>query len=188
MMRPQNAFGMMILWVMATVWMILPAHAANPGNGITVTEASGSSQTDRPFTISRVFAQGDIPNFAQARVAGQAVPTQCDVKTRWPDGSVQHSLISFKATLPASGQVDVDFINQAGGNNGGALSQNEMLAAVYDFGADIQISNGILTETAGARTMLNDGAYNEGQVLQSYMIKIGSVGFWSRILKYTIFK
>jgi len=161
MMRtPQKAFGMMILWVMATGWIIFPAQAADPGNSITVTEASGSSQTDRPLTLSRVFAQGDIPNFAKARVGGLAVPTQCDVKTRWPDGSVQHAIISFKATLPASGQVEVDFINQAGGNNGGALTQNEMLAAEYDFGADIQISNGSLTETAGARTLLNDGAYS----------------------------
>ncbi len=159
MMRPQKAFGMIILWVIVTGWIIAPAHAANLDNGITVTEASGSSQTDRPFTISRVFAQGDIPGFAQARVGGLAVPTQCNVKTRWPDGSVRHAMISFKGTLSASGQVDVDFINQAGGNNGGALRQSEMLAAFYDFGADIQISNGSLTETAGAKTMLDDGAY-----------------------------
>ena len=105
MMRPQKAFGMVILWGMATGWIISPAQAANPGNGITVTEASGSSQTDRPLTLSRVFAQGDIPDFAKARVGGVAVPSQCDVKTRWPDGSVQHAMISFKATLPASGQV-----------------------------------------------------------------------------------
>ena len=159
-MRPQKAFGMIILWVIFTGWSIPPAQAANPGNGISVTEASGSSQTDRPLTVSRVFAQGDIPNFAKARVEGQAVPTQCDVKTRWPDGSVQHAMISFKATLPASGQVDVDFINQAGGNNGGALTQNEMLAAVYDFGAEIQLSNGSLIETARARTLLDEGAYS----------------------------
>jgi len=119
MMRPQKACRTIILWVMVTGWIIPPAQAASPGNGITVTEASGSSQTDRPLTLSRVFAQGDIPNFAKARVGGLAVPTQCDVKTRWPDGSVQHAIISFKATLPASGQVEVDFINQAGGNNGG---------------------------------------------------------------------
>jgi len=89
MMRAQKTLGMIILWVMATGWIMPLAQAASPGNGITVTEASGSSQTDRPLTLSRVFAQGDIPNFAKARVGGVAVPTQCDVKTRWPDGSVQ---------------------------------------------------------------------------------------------------
>ena len=160
MMRSQKALGRIILWVMATGWIMPLAQAANPGNGVTVTEASGSSQTDRPLTLSRVFAQGDIPNFAKARVGGLAVPTQCDVKTRWPDGSVQHAIISFQVTLPALGQVEVDFINQAGGNNGGALTQNEMLAADYDFGAEIQISNGSLTETARARTLLDDGAYS----------------------------
>jgi len=70
MMRPQIALGKMILWVIVTGWIIPPAQAANPGNGITIIEASGSSQTDRPLTISRVFAQGDIANFAQARVGG----------------------------------------------------------------------------------------------------------------------
>ena len=120
MMRPQRALGRIILWGMATGWILSPAQAVSPGNGVTVTEASGSSQTDRPMTLSRVFAQGDIPNFAKARVGGLAVPTQCDVKTRWPDGSVQHAIISFQVTLPASGLVEVDFINQAGGNNGAA--------------------------------------------------------------------
>ena len=72
MMRTQKAFGRTILWGILTGLIILPAQAANPDNGITVIEASGSSQTDRPLTISRVFAQGDIPNFAQARVGGLA--------------------------------------------------------------------------------------------------------------------
>jgi hypothetical protein len=125
--------------------------AAAPSNSVTIKDQSGSAQSNRPFSISRVFAKGDIPHFAQAVVGGSAVTTQCDVKTRWPDGSVQHAIMSFQASLPASGSITVNFVDQATGNNAGAMTQAQMLAA--NWGAEIDITNGT-TLTANARAML----------------------------------
>ena len=65
-------------------------------NSVTIKELTGSTQTNRPFTVSRV-AQGDIGNYAQARVNGTPVLTQCDVKSRWPDGSLN---MRWSASMP----------------------------------------------------------------------------------------
>ena len=90
-----------------------PSAAARVPNSIFITTVAKS---DRPYTISRVFAQSEIPRFAQAVVDGSPVPTQCDVKTRWPDGSVAHAMISFWAAS-ASNKITVDFVDQETGNN-----------------------------------------------------------------------
>lgn len=97
-------------------------------NSVTITETTGTAQANRPFTVSRFFAKGEIPQYAQAVVAGSPVTTQCDVKTRWEDGSLQHALVTFQASLPASGSLKVAFTNQSSGNNTGALDKAGMLA------------------------------------------------------------
>lgn len=62
------------------------------GNGIVVMDNSGSLQSNSPETVTRFFKEGEIPHYAQAIVNGAAVLTQCDVKNRWPDGSVRSGL------------------------------------------------------------------------------------------------
>src|SRR5262252_11237783 len=89
-------------------------------NSISIKDTSGAAQTNRPFTISRVFAKGEIAHFAQAVITAP-VQTQCDVKTRWPDGSVEHAMVSFLANVPANGSITVSFQDQASGNNTGQL-------------------------------------------------------------------
>lgn len=137
-----------------------PQAPTSPGpptvpNGVTIRGINGSGE--RPFTISRVFAQGHIPRFAQAQVEGVPTPTQCDVKTRWPDGSVQHALISFWAD--ASRNLAVDFIDQESGNNDGALGPEGMLGYAYDFGAWMELDKAGTVLAADARAMLADGAF-----------------------------
>src|SRR5215469_11607720 len=108
-----------LLFVITT---LLPwsAWAQTPPNSVKITDKSGSAQTNRPFTVSRVFAQGDIPHFAQAVVGGTAVTTQCDVKSRWSDGSVKHAIVSFQASLSANASITVNFVDRPTGNNTGA--------------------------------------------------------------------
>lgn len=81
-------------------------------NFITV-ENQAAEQRNRPLTVSRSFAQGEIPRCPQAVLGGNPLETQCDVKTRWPDGSVRHVLVTFFADLPAKKLVRVDFRDQA---------------------------------------------------------------------------
>lgn len=119
----------------------LPAAlAAGPANSIAITELRGTAQSGRPFTISRVFAQGEISGFPQPVLGGvPATLWQADVKTRWPDGTVQHALVSFQASLAANAVLTVTFVNNANpcssGNraacDGASLTQQQML----DFNA-----------------------------------------------------
>lgn len=125
-----------------------------PGNAILIEDLGHKSRADRPFTISRVFAHGEIPHYAQAVIAGSPVPTQCDVKTRWPDGSVRHALLSFWAGLERKKAVQVDFVDQTEGSTEGALSKAEMLGFLDGkWNAIIQASTDVKTGSTASRSV-----------------------------------
>jgi hypothetical protein len=136
-----------------------PPPAPSAGNTITIQDTSGVTQTNRPISVSRAFVQGEIPNYAQASIGGTAVLTQCDVKNRWPDGSVKFAIVSLIVpSLPASGSVTVAFSNQTTGNNTGFLTQSDMLSTSYNFQAQIQ-EMGTSSHTVSARNMLSNGNF-----------------------------
>lgn len=152
--------------LVACLLMATMGSAFAATNAVTITNQSGSARSNTPYSISRVFEQGEIAQFAQARVNGTPITTQCDVKTRWPDGSLQHAIVSFLVNLPASGAVTVDFINSSAGNNSTGMTKAEMLAA--NWGAQIEVTNGS-TLTANARTILNDWNGSDSRV--TYWLK-----------------
>lgn len=127
---------------------------AAPQNSIFISSLSKKSQPGRPFSISRVFAPGEISNFAQARVKEALLPTQCDVKTRWPDGSLQHAIVSFIADVPAAGKLVVEFINQTDGGNPGGLDKTGMLA--QDWQASIELVSRDSVQSIDARRIITD--------------------------------
>jgi hypothetical protein len=137
------------------IFCIAPAITAAPANSITV-QVEGSIKS-RPLTVSRVFAQGDIPDCAQAVIGSKPLETQCNVMTRWPDGSVQHVLLSFWLTSPRT--TEVSFRNQAEPAGDGELTVSEMLSDQYDFSAVIELDNGIDVLRADARDMLSAGDF-----------------------------
>ncbi|MGB9608825.1 MAG: hypothetical protein ACPL3E_00435, partial [Minisyncoccia bacterium] len=128
------------------------------GNAIMICELAGVTTNNYPIQIARPFVQGEIRNYPQAVVDNTPVPTQADVKSRWPDGSVKHAIISFLIpTLNANSNVVVKFQNQTTVNNT-PLSQTEMLSSNYNFEAKMELTNG-QTQTVSARTMLQNGNY-----------------------------
>jgi hypothetical protein len=148
------------------LWLIPAAvlAAAQQFNAVTIADLSGSADHLRPFTISRFFARGEIRHYAQARVNGRPVMTQCDVKTRWPDGSVQHALVSFLSEVKPFEELIVDFADQPSGNNDGALSVKQMLrldgiASPGAWGARIEAAAGGVRRAADARAMLANGSW-----------------------------
>jgi hypothetical protein len=125
------------------------------GDQVTITDASGLGQTNRPVSIARPFAQGEIANFAQASIGGSALLTQCDVKNRWPDGSLKFAVISFVIpSISANGSVVVSFANQSTGNNTGFLAQSDMLNSAYNFDGQIRLS-GTASHNISARGVLS---------------------------------
>ncbi len=126
---------------------------------VRIFETSGNTQNNRAVSIARPFRQGEITGFAKASINGTSVLTQCDVKNRWPDGSLKYAIVSFVIpSLPSNGSVDIKFTNQSSGNNTGFLNQAQMLDNGYNFDGTI-VMTGAETQTVSARTMLNAGDF-----------------------------
>lgn len=113
------------------------AFATTPTDSLTISDTTGSTQTNRPVTISRFFALSEIAAYPQAGLCTDStcvsvsswLSTQADVKTRWTGGSVQHAMVSFVVpSISANGSVYVTFRSQASGNNTGYLNGAGMLA------------------------------------------------------------
>jgi hypothetical protein len=121
---------------------------------VRITDVSRSGQTDRPISIARAFAQGEIHDFAQASINGTLLPTQCDVKNRWPDGSLKFAIVSFVVpSIPSKGSVVVTFSNQPSGNNDGFLVKSDMLSSAYNFDGQLQLT-GNANRRISARSIL----------------------------------
>jgi len=147
-----------VLIVLLPMMLAVAAPAAGPSNAITISDLGGNSGKSRPFTISRFFARGDIRHFAAARIDGTVAMTQCDVKTRWPDGSVQHALVSFFAPVGRDETLTVDFVDQPAGNNDHPLGSAEMLRLDY-WGAEMEAAAAGVAKSADARAMLRAGSW-----------------------------
>src|ERR1700675_85263 len=120
---------------MKTIILISLVGALNASNSVTVTDTSGSLQTSRPVSISRIFTTGEIAAYAQPSGGGTPLTTwQCDRKSQWADGSLKHAIISFTQTISANGSVTIAFVNNvnpsSAGNqtatNSAALTQAQM--------------------------------------------------------------
>lgn len=149
------------------------ARAQGPGNAILIEDPGRGKDlpNSRPFLVSRIFAQGEMPACAQASIDGAAVETQCNVKGRWRDGSLKHAILVFWADLPAKGHIQVDFIPADCTEDGPGLGREEVLnyldgkwGGVIEAKANTGQAEGA-TALANVRTMLEqwDGrASDEG--------------------------
>jgi hypothetical protein len=128
--------------------------AARPaGNAVTLA-GTGSNV---PVRLGRPFVQGEIRGAPQAVLGGTRLPTQADVKTRWPDGSVQHAILFFVVPRLA-GSATIGFVDGPA-TPGAPLSREAMLDPGFDFDAAIRIAQGGQTQVASARRMLQAGDF-----------------------------
>ena len=115
---------------------------SNVPNTISISEEAGITTYDYPIQIGRPFKQGEISQFPQAVVDGLPVPTQADVKCRWPDGSVKHAILSFLIPkLKKNSTLLVSFQNYHTGNNAAYLKEADMLDSQFDFNAWMQLTS-----------------------------------------------
>jgi len=139
-------------------------------NGVSI---SGAAETNRAVSVPRFFKQGDIPQFAQAVINGSGVLTQCDVKNRWPDGSLKFAIVSFVLPNVSASGTQITFQNQSTGNNTGSLAQADMLDASYDFDGVMQLS-GAASRSISARAMLQAGKFRywlQGPIVTAAIIE-----------------
>ena len=108
--------------VLGFAMLLLPnvVHAvvSPSGNGIVISDLSGSLQVNSPQSVTRFFKPREILHYAQAVVNGAPLLTQCDVKNRWQDGSVKFAIISFIVPRIDSKGTLVTFRDQATGKCG----------------------------------------------------------------------
>lgn len=141
---------------------------------VTIAEKAGVSSTNYPVTLSMVFAKGDVPSSVIARVGGAGLPTQTDVKVRWPDGSVRHALVSFiLPSLAAGSQVSVDLLSGGTNSNTTWMTKDQLLAS--DFEALMAITVGGVTTNVSARQMLQNTAgpdyWMKGSIASEFIIR-----------------
>ncbi|MCL4795882.1 MAG: hypothetical protein KJZ84_15080 [Bryobacteraceae bacterium] len=124
----------------------LDAPGPPPGNAILLEDRGrrGNASKRAPVTISRTFARGEMPECAEAVVAGLVVPTQCDVKTRWPDGSLRHALLSFWIELNDRAHAQVDFLPHPCDEDAAGLTKEQMLGFVDGRWDSTLVLNGSL--------------------------------------------
>jgi hypothetical protein len=146
-------------------------------DSVTLRNRAGSALTDWPLQFGRVFVQGEIPRNPQALLNGQAVTTQANVETRWPDGSVKHAILSLVIPQLASGaRATLTFQDQANCNCGATsrMSKAQMLDPGLGFDAAMEVSFGSGASTARhAREMLSAWDGNTGSNTS------GPVSYWA---------
>jgi hypothetical protein len=148
-----------------------PPPGSPPQNMITITDALGTGETNYPFQFGRPFVEGAISQAPQVLINGVAVPSQADVKNRYPDGSAEFAVISvILPHIPANGSVSLTFEDNPANDNT-PLTQAQMQALLPIGSATMT-----LTPTSGpvgmadAGQMLADGnchTWTSGPVAQT---------------------
>ena len=156
--------------------------AVSSENIIRISDRSGSTQTNAPYSLPRFFRKGEIARYAQPTINGKPAPSwQCDDKNRWPDGSLKFAIVSLVVPeIPGHRAVEVGFINSASRDSesknstpAGYLSKAAMLEPAYDFEAAERLS-GAASHNISARAMLDAGKFRywlRGPVVTAVIIE-----------------
>ena len=146
-----------------------PEPEPSTDNTMTLTNLSGTAVVDYPLQFARAFVEGEISNYAEIVLDGLAVPTQCDVKNRWSDGSVKFAIMAavVPSLLPGV-STTVQFVNGVSNNTPSDLS------SVPAYDARIVLHNPVdgMAVHASAREMLDAGKYllwTSGPIAQTYI-------------------
>ena len=120
-------------------------YGNNNGSGkeitrVTISEKSGTTTNDYPLSFGHVFRRGDIPPGRSVEVVsgGISLPSQFDVKSTYPNGSVRHAVISVRIPqMMANTDMTLSLV-RASGSNGQGMDKTEILAT--DIGAQIELT------------------------------------------------
>lgn len=129
---------------------------------VTVDEKDGVTTNNYPLTFGHLFKQGDAPSNVYIKIGSTSIPTQCDVKSTYSDGSIRFAVLSILVpTVPANGSVSLSLESGGVNANTSPLTKAEIQATSID--AQIALTNisgsgysGNLT--ADLSTAINDTA------------------------------
>ncbi len=148
-----------------------PAAPSAPGDvvGFSLQNTSGAAEGTGYVTFGQVFAKGAVMpgTTLVAKINGQDVAVQMDVKTTNADGSVGHALLTLKApALAADGSVSGMLAKVAPAPAGAAIQAQDILAKGLDVKVQVTLHNpdgSTTVKTVDAAQLLQQ-AINAGTV------------------------
>ena len=164
-----------------------PSGTTTAVTGVTtlsIVEKDGVTTNNYPVTLSLGFKQGDVASHVTVRANGVDLPTQTDVKVRWPDNSVRHAMVSFIIPQLQASQTQSIEIRTGGTNqNSTWMSTSDLLAT--DFQALMAIVSGGQTQNASARAILQSMAQPEywlkGSICTEFIIRNFDTRYFSQL-------
>jgi hypothetical protein len=138
----------------------VPAVAVGaPVTDLSVTNTSGSTQTDVPITFGQVFAPGAVPGgtpvmVREATGSKAVLPTQVDVKATNADGSIRHAVITARVpSIAANAKRNLELTVVDSAPDGSAVALSDLLDSGFD--ATVTLDVGGTTYTASAADQLS---------------------------------
>ena len=135
--------------------LTITGKSPDANNFISLTEPFGIERKNYPLQVGRVFMQGQFPSSVQLRINSTSIPTQVDVKNRWPDGSIKFAILS--ALIPSiapSAKMKIDFEAIIKGSEPVGPTLDVMLNDNPQIDASIEISSLGKTSAVMLRQML----------------------------------
>ena len=118
------------------------SRVSNVANLITITNKSNASIRLYPLQFGRPFIKETIPHAPGVLLDGNPIPTQADVKNRYPDGSVEFAVIAVVIPDLRPGADRVLTFRDTTANSNTPLTTAQMLDPSYDFGAAMTLAGG----------------------------------------------
>ena len=141
---------------------------------VVVKEKAGVTSSNYPLSFGHVFRRGDLPRGSEIQVylMGEALPSQFDPKSSYPDGSIRHGVISVRVPrIVAHSEIQLSLVRSSRPNSSQALDKAAILAT--DLGATMELSG--LGLTADLRKAINDSAqlnyWLQGEVCTEILVR-----------------
>ncbi len=133
---PPSVFGPLIRSADAA-----PQRPRGVVNSIVIRNAGRAGIRDYPFQFGRPFMKGAIPHAPQVLLNRKPIPTQADVKNRYPDGSVEFAVIAVVIPQHAGRTAtQVLSFTDSAANSNTPLTTAQMLGANFNFDATISLA------------------------------------------------
>lgn len=147
--------GRLTAFLIAAASLACGAPAAADIVDVTLVNQSSSPDNDAPVTFGHVFVAGDVPagsTIGAKLPGGTELPTQADIKTLYPDGSVRHAVITTRLSSIQGNGTQVVTLAARSAPGGSSVALADVLATSFDTVVSLNV--GGTTYTASARDAL----------------------------------
>jgi Protein of unknown function (DUF3383) len=136
---------------------------ANNTMTVSLDPSQTAAVTNYPLQFGRPFLDGAVPSGQQAQViytpaggSAMALPTQMDVKNRYPDGSVEYAVMAVVLpTVPAGPAPSAIAFQTTTADSNTPLTAAQMEAASYNFDAAMQLVKALPASLTSAAEVNN---------------------------------